>query len=124
MQNLIKLVPYKEPQYFINEKKGIVVAICLFSVNNCFHQYDVDSIVIDHKKRGWHIEGKGIARCSPSDTFDVEKGKKIARAKAEQQAFLKVRDRLNKFIQYAQFTAKNFNMYARRQSWYLTKLDK
>lgn len=37
----------------------------------------------------WKV--KGTAKCHPDDEFDIEKGKKIAQAKAEAKAYLQLR---------------------------------
>lgn len=71
--------------YKVNEKKGVVVALAYFrtplsmeaGANQC-------------------INTIGIARLNKSarDTFNVEVGKKIARAKAEKEAFTQFRTML------------------------------
>lgn len=71
--------------YKVNEKKGVVVALAYFSTplsmeagaNQC-------------------INTIGIARLNKStgDTFNIEVGKKIARAKAEKEAFIQFRTML------------------------------
>lgn len=60
--------------YNINEKEGIVTAIERFK--SCGVQYDYDFKAI------------GIAKCNKEDTFNLEIGKKIARAKAEREAYV------------------------------------
>ena len=71
--------------YKVNEKKGVVVALANFrtplsmeaGANQC-------------------INTIGIARLNKSagDTFNIEVGKKIARAKAEKEAFIQFRTML------------------------------
>lgn len=73
---------YRGITYKVNEKKGVVVALAYFrtplsmeaGANQC-------------------INTIGIARLNKSvgDTFNIEVGKKIARAKAEKEAFLQFR---------------------------------
>lgn len=70
---------FRDITYKVNEKKGVVVALAYFrtplsmeaGANQC-------------------INTIGIARLNKSagDTFNIEVGKKIARAKAEKEAFI------------------------------------
>ena len=76
---------YRDITYKVNEEKGVVVALAYFrtplsmeaGANQC-------------------INTIGIARLNKSagDTFNIEVGKKIARAKAEKEAFLQFRTML------------------------------
>ena len=76
---------YRDITYKVNEKKGVVVALAYFrtplsmeaGANQC-------------------INTIGIARLNKSagDTFNIEVGKKIARAKAEKEAFTQFRTML------------------------------
>lgn len=65
--------------YKVNEKEGVVVALANF-LTYLGTEYDVNQC----------INTIGIARINKSagDTFNVEVGKKIARAKAEKEAFI------------------------------------
>lgn len=117
MNKLFKLFPHSEVKYFVNKDKKIVVAIVKFGVDEFMGYYGVDNIIQDNKHS--YIQGKGIAICNSVDTFDIDKGKYIARAKAEQQVYLKVRDRLDKFINYANYTRDLYANYAKKQSEYI-----
>lgn len=76
---------YRDITYKVNEEKGVVVALAYFytplsmeaGANQC-------------------INTIGIARLNKSagDTFNIEVGKKIARAKAEKEAFIRFRTML------------------------------
>ena len=76
---------YRGITYKVNEEKGVVVALAYFhtplsmeaGANQC-------------------INTIGIARLNKSagDTFNIEVGKKIARAKAEKEAFIQFRTML------------------------------
>ena len=76
---------FRDITYKVNEKKGVVVALAYFrtplsmeaGANQC-------------------INTIGIARLNKSagDTFNIEVGKKIARAKAEKEAFIRFRTML------------------------------
>lgn len=76
---------FRDITYKVNEKKGVVVALAYFrtplsmeaGANQC-------------------INTIGIARLNKSagDTFNIEVGKKIARAKAEKEAFTQFRTML------------------------------
>ena len=76
---------FRDITYKVNEEKGVVVALAYFrtplsmeaGANQC-------------------INTIGIARLNKSagDTFNIEVGKKIARAKAEKEAFIQFRTML------------------------------
>ncbi len=76
---------FRDITYKVNEEKGVVVALAYFrtplsmeaGANQC-------------------INTIGIARLNKSagDTFNIEVGKKIARAKAEKEAFIRFRTML------------------------------
>ena len=81
-----------EMEFFVNEKKRIVVCKVSAEINV---PWDYESVVsIPWKK----FEGEGIAKCSPEDVFDVERGKRIALAKAESNAYSKARNYTNKYV--------------------------
>lgn len=77
---------FRDITYKVNEKKGIVVALASFYTPLCMGA-DVDQYIDNIK---------GIARLNKSvgDTFNVEVGKRIARAKAEKEAFIQFRTML------------------------------
>ncbi len=76
---------FRDITYKVNEKKGVIVALAYFrtplsmeaGANQC-------------------INTIGIAKLNKSagDTFNIEVGKKIARAKAEKEAFIQFRKML------------------------------
>lgn len=83
-RNDIKLSFDKDrTQFFVNEKKGIVTCVieaylrCPFAFDSKFVWGNFDRT----------FEGFGMARCQDGDEFDVEKGKRIALAKAENNAY-------------------------------------
>lgn len=75
-------IHFDEPEFFVNEEKktvtcklrgGLVLPFELFNIR-CFwmnRSFDEEKIVT------------ATAKCSPEDTFDIDKGKRIALAKAE-----------------------------------------
>lgn len=71
--------------YKVNEEKGVVVALIHFYTPLCI---DVSA--------DQYINTVGIARLNKSagDTFNIEVGKKIARAKAEKEAFIQFKTML------------------------------
>lgn len=79
---------FRDITYKVNEEKGVVVALAYFrtplsmeaGANQC-------------------INTIGIARLNKSagDTFNIEVGKKIARAKAEKEAFIQFKIMLLKY---------------------------
>lgn len=76
---------FRDITYKVNEEKGVVVALASFYTPLCM-EADADQ----------YINTVGIARLNKSagDTFNIEVGKKIARAKAEKEAFIQFRTML------------------------------
>lgn len=76
---------YRDITYKVNEKKGVVVALA--------YLYTPLSMEVNANQ---YINTIGIARLDKSagDTFNIEVGKKIARAKAEKEAFIQFRTML------------------------------
>lgn len=89
---------FKEPEFYVNETKRTVTCVLryrmcstsnnrynnLWSALRCMsdHVLDEDANVLRY---GFMVTETAVAR--PEDEFDVEKGKKIARAKAEASAY-------------------------------------
>lgn len=69
-------------EFFVNEKKGTVVCV-LTGILDTPKDYD-ESIWIPNK----FFKEKGIAKCVDGDVFDVERGKRIALAKAENRMYI------------------------------------
>lgn len=57
------MFPLEKYKYYVNEEEGLVVAVQTFA----------------HKKYS------GVARCAKSDTFDLEKGKRISALKCNKK---------------------------------------
>lgn len=76
---------FRDITYKVNEKKGVVVALAYFRTPLSM-EANADQ----------YINTIGIARLNKSagDTFNIEVGKKIARAKAEKEAFIQFRTML------------------------------
>lgn len=79
--------------YNVIEDKGIVV--CKVTAQIPYPSNDQWCIYLDSN----YIEAKAIARCNKDDKFDIVKGKKIARAKAEKKIYLKTIKRINKALE-------------------------
>lgn len=76
---------YRGISYKVNKEKGVVVALANFYTPLCI-EADINQ----------YINTIGIAKLNKStgDTFNIEVGKKIARAKAEKEAFIQFRTML------------------------------
>lgn len=83
-------------KYNVNEKKKCVTCIIYYTIES---DYFIDGVLYNlasYAKCGPSytdlLKGRtkraiGIAKCSDGDTFDIEIGKKIARAKAESNMY-------------------------------------
>ena len=106
-------------RFYVNEEKGTVVcsveAYLLVPTN-------WDSCVVIP---GAHFTEKGIAKCAPGDTFDVERGKRIALARAENKAYLSGLKHLDAFMEqigfivnaYEEFNDKAYHACAHNEDY-------
>lgn len=93
-------------KFYVNEKKGTVVC----SVEACLLvPTDWDGCV--YVPGNTFIE-KGIAKCAPGDTFDVERGKRIALARAENKAYLSALKHLDKFMEQIAFIVNAYEDFS------------
>jgi hypothetical protein len=87
-----------EPDYYVNEKKGTVTCVLKFRLDSVdSSQKDVDayhavrcmaeSVYGENNPISYRYSIAETAKLDPNDTFDVEIGKKVARAKAESSAY-------------------------------------
>lgn len=94
-------------KFFVNEEKRTVVAI----VENCTNDFrsrisknpffSVIYVADDYKGGEWTFMNdsyKGIAKCSPEDTFDVEIGKTIAMNRALRKYYSDLRNKYSCFM--------------------------
>lgn len=87
------------PKVFVQEDKRMVVTVIDYQlVVPEIIQRLFNEIYTDPGKWDQDISGTatGIAICAEGDTFDIEKGKKISRAKAETNAYRNAAKSLNK----------------------------
>ena len=100
-------------EYVVNESKGIVTAIAHFHIPSYkFSEDDLRTV--------------GIAKLDSKDTFDAKIGKRIARAKAEKEAYyqfkelvMEYRDRINNEYLKAQNTISKMNCCIQHQKEYI-----
>lgn len=72
-------------QYVVNEDKKVVV--CITEVYLDTPMIESNSYSASFYNEMYRERVVGIAKCSPNDTFDVEIGKQIAYARAENKAY-------------------------------------
>lgn len=99
---------FEEPKFFINEKKGIVT--CVMEYRFAGADYVLKDIAdlffgnkdlfgCDNPLKGYYTTVTASAKLDPQDKFDVEKGKKVARAKAESQAYRFISKTLSRVLE-------------------------
>lgn len=100
----IKLSFFKDnTRFFVNEKKGIVSCVVAAEMNV---PYNFDAPVDIPWKT---FKGTGIAKCRHDDKFDVERGKRIALAKAENNVYLDASRYLNGIYKHLEFFMSRIN---------------
>lgn len=86
-------VHISETKFHVDEENKVVV--CVIDVDMQLHKHQAwDHIYYDLWKKEYpHVDcgggftTKAVSRCNPEDTFDVEKGKRIAESRAKAKAF-------------------------------------
>ena len=109
----------EKTKFYVNEKKGTVVCSVEGSL---MVPTNWDSCVL---VPGATLVEKGIAKCAPEDTFDVERGKRIALARAENKAYLSALKHLDKFMEqiavivnaYEDFNDKAYHACAHNEDY-------
>ena len=71
-------------EFFVNEKKGTVTCVVTAQFLVPYYSFEVPTFV-----NTTMVKGIGTAKCSGNDTFDVDRGKRIALAKAENNCYKK-----------------------------------
>ena len=87
-------IKYGTPEYIVKEKDKVVICILPYSLDNWNEQL---KDVLWRKYRNFtsnpfynELKVKAAVHCKGEDTFDIQKGKKIALAKAENKVEHKV----------------------------------
>ena len=91
----LKLRTYA-PKTYVDEKKNLVVTVIDYQailprpITNIMEGLYFYGWIDGKRMTGGDVTGtaRGYATVAPGDTFDVEKGKRISRAKAERNAYL------------------------------------
>ena len=103
----IKLSFYnEETKFFVNEEKRTVACIVLGRLMNPWSPNSEIALPYDSI-----VRGVGVAKCMPNDTFDVERGKRIALAKAENRAYLNALDILVEYRNQLDFFTNAINVF-------------
>lgn len=95
---------FEEPKYYANPEKGTVTCRLRSNVviQNCKNElrYAIRYIIMSlcDEDLEYGVESIGVAKLDPKDTFSLEVGKKVARAKAESRAYDFVSKRLCKAL--------------------------
>lgn len=86
MRNNIK-IKFDKPIYTVDEKNGVVVCTLRYKVDAPSAVVFASSVTINGSP--WHMTQsvKAIARAKDNDAFDVNVGKKVSLAKAENLAY-------------------------------------
>ena len=93
-----------QPSFYVNEKKGVVVCKVRGSLQ-CPYDEGIWGRLSFSKPQidGISLTGTGIAKCHESDEFDVNRGKRIALARAENECYLAAIRYLNEQAYNLQF---------------------
>lgn len=91
MRNNIK-IKFEKPTYAVDEKNGVVVCTLRYKVDAPSTVIFASESTINNSPRHMTQSVKAIARAKDNDTFDVNVGKKVSLAKAENLAYSHVNE--------------------------------
>ena len=111
MKQNIKL-RFTEPEYFINRKKNRVRCKMNFTIEG--DKNLLSSVMAFVGTTNDPISPEVIAEATPSngDTFNVEVGMKVSRAKAETLAYKRVAKLFGRFIKYQQQVVDSISIFS------------
>lgn len=106
-------------KFYVNEEKGTVVCVVEALVKT---PVDWDSCVLIPNT---FLTERGVAKCAPGDKFDIERGKRIALARAENKVYLSALNYLDKFMEqigvlvnaYEEFNDKAYHACAHNEDY-------
>ncbi len=89
-----------EIKYYVNEKKRCVTCHMTFrtQANDFIEAVSWQVRGVDMFHWGRTNEAIGQAYASPHDVFDVEQGKRVARARAESAAYVMAKEQVHKMV--------------------------
>jgi hypothetical protein len=90
-------------QFFVNEKKNIVMCVIEGELQSPYSWTSPVSIGYPN------LKGKGVATCDSNDVFDVERGKRIALAVAENDVYSQAKTYLSNVLKELQFFTKKIS---------------
>lgn len=90
-------------QFFVNEKKNIVICVIEGELLSPYAWNSYISVGYPT------LKGKGIATCDSNDVFDVERGKRIALAVAENDVYSQAKTYLSNVLKELQFFTKKIS---------------
>lgn len=102
MKVKLKMISYS---YNVNEVKKTVTAIV-----------KTRSIVGCHSKKHTTV---GVAKCDEKDTFDIEIGKRIAKAKAEKEAYVQHKNYLYNHLKMLKYITDGISKSYERTQYYI-----
>ena len=89
----IKLSFQRKDIYHAENSKSVVCKL------KCYLSFNVPDFMVTEMMKFTSFEVTGVAICSDDDTFDLNKGKLIASAKAENEAYRVARNMLKTMLQ-------------------------
>lgn len=91
MSNTFKIRFVYEPQFFVNEGNKIVTCKLEALLDNSIMEILYDDALIAFEE---HLSATATAKCSPNDVFDIDRGKRIAMARAENKIYRQAHSRM------------------------------
>lgn len=91
MSNSFKIRFVYEPQFFVNEDNKTVTCKLDAVLDNSVMRTLFDDAFIGFNDR---LSATATAKCSPNDAFDIDRGKRIAMARAENKIYRQALSRM------------------------------
>lgn len=95
MLNTFKIRFIYEPQFFVNEGNKTVTCKLDAVLDNSIMKILSDDALIAFDD---HLSAATTAKCSPNDVFVIDRGKRIAMARAENKIYRQAHSRMNHWM--------------------------
>lgn len=105
-------IQFKDPDFFVNKDKRTVTCKLRGFIQipkGTYHVWEDTFYAIS----------TATAKCSPEDEFDIERGKRISLAKAENKIFKKAESSLLRLADDVKFTLISIETYSRSAKQYI-----
>lgn len=98
---------YGEPTFYVNKETGKITCTIFAYVNTPHPTERGNNVFVP----GFVVKETATAKCADGDTFDINRGKRIALAKAENKVYHTATKKIEKAVENYRFIVTAFDMF-------------